>query len=64
MSAADLRVHLARMEQERQRIVVRLEARQKVGASSPKDQAAAALERRLTQMIAKGKQLLAQHRPM
>ena len=58
MSPSELRQHLADMEQERLRIGVRLQIRHKASVRSAHDRAAAALERRLGELIAAGKQLL------
>lgn len=58
MRPAQLQEHLARLEQERARIVACLQARQRAGATTDHDRAAAQLVQRLEGLIAAGDGLL------
>jgi hypothetical protein len=55
MTPAQLQEYLMRLEQERSRIVARLQARKKAGAQTEHDLAAVRLEQRLTQLIERGR---------
>jgi hypothetical protein len=59
MTVAQLREHLARLEQERGSIAARLQARQRAGATSGHDGEAVKQEQRLAALIAEGRDLLA-----
>ncbi len=62
MTVPALKDHLDRLQQEHQRVMARLQTRQAVHLSSPKDARLASLERRLAQLIVRAQQIMAQTR--
>jgi flagellar motility protein MotE (MotC chaperone) len=63
LTPEELRVHLARLEEERARIAARLQTREQAGVSATmRESKAAKLERRLGHLIEQGQRILSTQR--